>query len=308
MQMEERISKREELCRQGILEEAYGADSFFRVYPCYGIDCVKFSFVKIGSNGEGFDLYINMDIFDNLCDEILNGELKKKVLAEKSTAENRYPHSFKWTGGEKGQKELKISAARSANSEVNIYGKSDKAFMNVPVTWNKLLSMAKYFKRTSRARFEELSRLIINAAKEQEEKYHSNKNRQEDKEYVGNTEKPMNEPVETEPKNEAPTQNTTQTAEQTGSQQPVNDKPEVTVTLSLRSSIEKIEGKNLYVATVQDENKKETQLYFNKESLLNLGKNSFDELVRKSNNTRKPKLQMLAATSKGTYLLKKLLA
>lgn len=172
-------SKRREMAEKGILMEAYSTTSFVKVYPALGIDKIKFSFVDIGTNGKGgYDIFVDTDSFDILCDDILSKELKRSLLAEKKTKENPYPCSWEFRTGDFGEMEIKIS--KGMKSEVNIYGKFQKNIKNIPISYEKLCIMAKYFRRISTPYFDMLTDLTIQGMKENE-KYFKQQEENEEK-------------------------------------------------------------------------------------------------------------------------------
>lgn len=156
---ETRISKREQLAKSGEIAAFYGKDYFCKVKPAYGIDKVEFSFVRLNSAGQGFDVYIDMDDFDLLCDDILDMTFARKLLNEKATAENKYPCSFEYITGENGDKKVQI--CKGQKSDAVIKGFKDGSYSMVGVRYRDLKVMAKWFKRTAESRFRMLSRMTI---------------------------------------------------------------------------------------------------------------------------------------------------
>lgn len=144
----------EENAENGVLGAMHTQKNFVKFYPAYQIDKVKVSFVRIGTSGQGFDIYMDLMKFDNLADDVLSGKLLKKILSEQPTKENPYPHSFRHVTGENAEKEIKISKAQKA--DINIYGKVGKEYMNIPCSYEELKSLCKMFKLTSKKRFDYL--------------------------------------------------------------------------------------------------------------------------------------------------------
>lgn len=168
------ISLREEMARNGELNAQYTQTNFLKFKPAYNIDAVIFSFVEIGQHGKGFDIFVKLDIFDILCDDILDRTLYKKLQAEQPSAQNPYPCSFQYITGDKGDKEIKIS--RGKKSDCNIYGRCGNNYMNIPFSYNELRITAKWFKRTSAQRFKELTGMTLQALREQASYYANSKN------------------------------------------------------------------------------------------------------------------------------------
>ena len=84
-------SKRRICAEDGCLNSAFTLKKWFvKIRPCYQIDKVRFSFVlkteKPDERGKiSFDVYMEMDTFDNWCDDILNHTLEKRVNVERQS-------------------------------------------------------------------------------------------------------------------------------------------------------------------------------------------------------------------------------
>ena len=74
----------------GQFAEFYTLNTFVRVYTAFGIDKVKMSFVTKGQHGQGCDVYVDTDVFDILCDDILSGDLRKLIAASKPNDKGYY--------------------------------------------------------------------------------------------------------------------------------------------------------------------------------------------------------------------------
>jgi hypothetical protein len=151
----EKESKRLTLAKSGAIFAAYTQRCFLRVYPAYGIDKVRFSFVTIGSGGKGFDVYVDMDRFDLLADDILAHRLKKELA-------NPSGRPFSYVTGVNGEKGVEIVEGRK--SEACIHGHSCTENMYIPVSYDDLRILARYFKRTSMKHFEELAEITLAAS------------------------------------------------------------------------------------------------------------------------------------------------
>lgn len=256
------LSKREEMARRGELQEAYTQTNFVKFKPAYDIDKVKVAFVEIGKNGKGFDIYIDLDRFDILCDDILDKSLQKSLLAEKPTEKNRYPHSFQYITGDNGEKEIKISQGKVA--ECNIYGRCEKKYMNVPMSYADLRIMAKWFKRTSKKRFDKLTDITLDAL-EKESRYHKTTSAEE----VQNTENVSKSSTEDD-----------------------------IITVHTKGMFSK--KQNLFVIEALLNNRT-MQLYFNKESIETIGEKEWVKLQRKV-ALESTELKIHARENNGAYL------
>ncbi len=163
----ERKTLERKLIDEGVIAALYTEKGWFvKIYPAYKIDKVKFSFVKKGEKGAGFDVYCSLPKFDLLCDDILSFRLPAKMEADR-TAKKQYPEAWVHTTGENASKSVKIG---HGNSGVLIQGgtKTPKAqFANVPCKYDDLRLIAKWFKRTSEKWFETAATELV----ENSEKY-----------------------------------------------------------------------------------------------------------------------------------------
>lgn len=170
-------SKRRICAEDGCLNSAFTLKKWFvKIRPCYQIDKVRFSFVlkteKPDERGKiSFDVYMEMDTFDNWCDDILNHTLEKRVNVERQSQSQKPYYSF--VTGENGGYTVEFSY--STLSDVNIHGKGrhkengspvgNILNANVPVNFDWLRTTAKYFIRTSKAWFENMSDIILDSSK-----------------------------------------------------------------------------------------------------------------------------------------------
>jgi len=183
---EKKISKLEKMARDGAFKDQFGGDWFVKIKPAYGvngqgIDKVIFSFVKKDTAGkEFFDIYMDIDAFDNWADEIIGGSMKA-VLSAEAAAGEKYPKEYKYITGANGEKSVGFMLGRTGapliNASIKEEGKK-AVYANVPLTYGWLKTVAKQFKRTSAPRFAELDAILMEAA---------NKYRHEvsEEEYVG---------------------------------------------------------------------------------------------------------------------------
>lgn len=130
---------------------------FVKVKPALTIDKVVFSFVKKGTSGKGFDIYVDVDKFDLLCDSILSKELTKFLPG--SSLEKP---AWDYTTGDKGNKTLKIF---QGNSGIIINGhiSDTKQAGNVPVNYDDLRILAKWHRKISARYYDQLVETCINA-------------------------------------------------------------------------------------------------------------------------------------------------
>lgn len=147
-----------------LFAEFYTDKSFVRLYHALGIDMVKLSFAKIGAHGKGCDIYIKADVFDILCDDILNGDLKKQFLSSKPDPKGYYPNVWEYTTGKKGTKHVYI--ARGAKKPVVITGYDAETKERVMVTleaYRDMRIMAKWWKRVSAPYYQKLAMIGFEA-------------------------------------------------------------------------------------------------------------------------------------------------
>lgn len=172
----ERKSKRVMTAEDGCLNSAFTLNKWFvKVRPCYGIGKVCFSFVMKTSNPKekgkiSFDVYMEMDTFDNWCDDILDRTMESRISYERKNNCDKPYYTF--TTGENGAYTVKFCF--STVSDVNISGKGKHKengtqtgnflFANVPVTYDWLRTLAKYYKRTSESWFAKIADTILEAS------------------------------------------------------------------------------------------------------------------------------------------------
>ncbi len=153
-----RPNTRSALMKSGCIAAFYTLNGYFlKVKPAFGIDKVMFSFVQKGSQGMGFDVYMDVDIFDNFCDMILSRELDRRL--ENSSQQNP---AFSYVTGQNGAKQLSIFSGK-AGVVVHGWYAEKKLNANVPVQSDQLRIMAKWFRRISGKYFEELTGYCLDA-------------------------------------------------------------------------------------------------------------------------------------------------
>lgn len=136
-------SKLRSMLEQGCIAEWYTLNGYFlKLYPCFEIDKVKFSFVMKGKKGEGFDIYVDTDDFSLLCDDIVSLRMAKKIAKDAG----QYPGAWKYTTGENGA--LSVAIGKSQKGGVVIQGRNGNTKTNayVPLTdYNDLRKMAFFY-------------------------------------------------------------------------------------------------------------------------------------------------------------------
>lgn len=284
-------SKRREAARLGIILECYTQKSFVKVYPAFGIDKVKLSFADIGSSGKGgFDIYVDVDRFDLLCDDILSFMLKKSILSEQKTSSNPYPYSWKYVTGNSAEKEIRIS--QGMKSEVNIYARCGKTSKNIPMSYDDLRIMAKYFRRISEEHFNMLRDMTIQGMNNNAKYFKTN---EEDKEKNEMYEEPLKDNTNPSPnsKNESKKENKGENTNQSVAE---NIRGFSTI-----SEIKKIQEDMYYVDVIDKKSNSQTKLYFNNDSINSLGKEKWSELQEKV-KIKKIALNIHVKENKGEYL------
>lgn len=172
---EARMSMRQKLCVEGVIAAQYTQNGWFvKVKPAFTINKVIFSFVMKGKSGDGFDIYMDLDRFDNWVDDI-QSRILLRVLAEEKAANEQYPKTYKYVTGENGEKSVGIcNSSKGASFVLNGCTVKDgsKVYANVPVDFDWLRTMAKYFKRCVEIEgvFENYAKTLMEAANA----YHQN--------------------------------------------------------------------------------------------------------------------------------------
>lgn len=157
--------KRVNCAENGLIAEQYTQNGWFvKIKPIFSLDkknefaynrpTVLFSFVEKGKKGSGFDVYVDMDVFDLWADDVLDiGRTFKKTLEAESEAGEKYPVTYKYITGSNGEKSVGFckSTARGAFATVNGSTVKDgkKVFANVPVDYNWLRICMKWYRRVT---------------------------------------------------------------------------------------------------------------------------------------------------------------
>lgn len=167
------------------IEEQMNANAIFdtwtqtwgiKIYPAYGIDKLKFSFIEKGASGKGksFDIYMEClrdgaQCFDNWAYDILHGRMER-ILANEKQAGEKYPKTFKYTTGENAEKSLGIMNSTNGGYCINasVPGSDNKKiFCNIPISFHDLRHIAERYMISYQKRKDELEQIREKAAKEQ---------------------------------------------------------------------------------------------------------------------------------------------
>lgn len=161
----ESIAKCVKCAEEGILGEQYTLNGWFvKVKPLFSLDgknafaknrpSVIFSFVQKGTSGTGFDIYMDIDVFDNWADDVLDvtKTFKKTIEAEKQAGE-KYPKSYCFKTGENGQKSVGFCPSVVEGAFCTVHGETvknnKKVYANIPIDYDWLRTVCKKFKRVS---------------------------------------------------------------------------------------------------------------------------------------------------------------
>lgn len=145
----ERISKREQMAKDGTFAENYTQEGWFcKVKPAFGIAKVKFTFVKKGTHAEeAFDVYMDIDDMIIWSEDIHNKDFFRILEAEAKAGE-KYPKQYKITTGESASKSVGFMVSSTGQGYV-INGKTFKdgknIYANVPVDRKWIRKFAFWF-------------------------------------------------------------------------------------------------------------------------------------------------------------------
>jgi len=229
----------EEQMENNILFETWTQNWGIRVYPAYGIDKLKFSFIEKGAQGKGksFDIYVECvrdgaQCFDNWAYDITHGRLERVLAAEKQSGE-KYPKTYKYTTGENAEKSIGIMNSTNGGYCVNasVPGPDNKKiFANIPVTFHDLRHIAERYIISYAPRLTELEEIRKKAALDQ-----AKWNKDEEK--PAEKETPTKEAPKAEtPKAEAP--------KPTKESEPKKEKAAEIITLKLKTTSPMTQTKN----------------------------------------------------------------
>lgn len=177
MSVENKSSKA--LCIQyaeeGILGSAYTEDKWFvKLKPILSLDgknefaknrpSILFAFVEKGKQGNGFDIYVDIDRFDNWADDVLSvNERFKKIIEMERQNKVQYPTTYKYITGSNGEKSVGFAPANKGFAVINGMTIKDgkKVYANIPVDYDWIKTVFKKYRRVSRAYLEMLAQQTL---------------------------------------------------------------------------------------------------------------------------------------------------
>lgn len=165
MEKENSKGKRISCAESGLIAEQYTQSGWFvKIKPIFSLDkknefaynrpSILFSFVEKGKKGAGFDIYMDMDVFDLWADDVLDitRTFVKTIEAESNSGE-KYPKAYKYVTGTNGEKSVGFckSTVNGAFATINGCTVKDgkKVFANVPVDYNWLRICMKWYRRVT---------------------------------------------------------------------------------------------------------------------------------------------------------------
>ncbi len=180
--METKLSKNEMMAKANVIFEVWTAKWGLKVYPAYGIDKLKFSFIEVGAkgNGKSFDIYMatekdGADCFDNWAYDILHGQFQRQLEKEEA-ALLIFPKAYLYVTGEKRDKCIGIMNSTKGNAQYCIYANVDrndgerrKAY--IPVSAHDLRRLVERYKSSYATRKKELEFIRQKAEKAQAQWY-----------------------------------------------------------------------------------------------------------------------------------------
>ena len=167
--------KRVSCAENGLIAEQYTQNGWFvKIKPIFSLDkknefaynrpTILFSFVEKGKKGAGFDIYMDMDVFDLWADDVLDitRTFAKTIEAESNSGE-KYPKTYKYVTGTNGEKSVGFckSTINGAFASINGCTVKDgkKVFANVPVDLNWIRSCMKWYRRITAPYFAMMAEL-----------------------------------------------------------------------------------------------------------------------------------------------------
>lgn len=149
---------------EGLLGAQYTRDSWFvKIKPILSLDgsnrfaedrpSILFSFVKKGTNGEGFNIYVDIDTFDNWADDVLSeSERFYNILSKERKRNSKYPVYYKYVTGNNGEKSVGFAPAEKGFAVINgvTHSKGKMLAANVPISYGWLKTVCKKYRYVSR--------------------------------------------------------------------------------------------------------------------------------------------------------------
>ena len=100
------MKTKKELFAEGCIGEAYGKETFLKVVVAPSIDKVKFTIVKMNTQGKDHvDFYLDIDDMRKFANDVASGVADKKFAAD---ANEQYPKAYQFITGENGSKRMNI--------------------------------------------------------------------------------------------------------------------------------------------------------------------------------------------------------
>lgn len=166
----EKKSKFQAMLEKGSIAGFYTQNGWFcNVYPCLNIDKIKFSFAQKGQNGKGFDVFMDVMRFDELCLSVIRGEFARKAAA--STSE--FPDVFEYKTGPNAS--LEVNVGKGKNSNYCIQGRNKSAGKNalIGIPCCDLNDMAFLWVRWLRNMYYDSRKKVLLKAMEANSKYYT---------------------------------------------------------------------------------------------------------------------------------------
>lgn len=156
--------------KEGCVASFYSQTKFCKVKPALNIDRVDFAFVRTGTGGNGFDIFVDADSFDLLCDQILSGSFVTTLA--KDTGD--YPSAWEYVTGDNGEKHIAIGKGK--DKPIVIQGRIDglengNIFIGINA-YDDLRLMAKWWRRASADYYAQLTKALQEGMKKNDS-YHT---------------------------------------------------------------------------------------------------------------------------------------
>lgn len=133
----------------------------------YNKPSILFSFVEKGKKGAGFDIYVDIDVFDNWSDDVLGiPEKFRKTIEAERAAGSTYPKAYKYVTGNNGEKSVGFAPASKGFAVINGVTVKDgaKQYANIPVDYDWIRTVCKRYRRIVRVWQAEMAKLTLQNA------------------------------------------------------------------------------------------------------------------------------------------------